>query len=213
MAIAWDTNMKETKTVNSCSRCSLEVQSRVECVDCLHTLCATCWIQEKERAAWYEDHSKDHPMHKSYRFVLPKFTRIIPPDTWDCECATTYGCVIHCVRCFNGESFSSYLGLGAASLHFLIALISESRCLCYDYRLEHLLDLFSRLHPFHRCSSSQRPFLRKDCLVNILHQLSKLEIQSSTVLPVEQISASTWKSAKAVTRKKVQTMHPIPSNR
>ena len=103
VTIAW-TATSSIEPQSSCSICSRQVKCRIECTDCFTSICTSCYCDNLEaKSLWHQQHSEEHPRHKSFREISQPFMfkKPLPEDKF-CPCFSSHDVVGHCSRCAKG---------------------------------------------------------------------------------------------------------------
>ena len=98
---SWPPPPDVANAVASCSQCSLEIKCRIECSDCLECICLVCLGFPERRQSWFQ-HRDQHQRARGFVHLLPPSQNVVPPESRECQCLTSAGCVSHCDRCSKG---------------------------------------------------------------------------------------------------------------
>ncbi len=105
VAIAWSATLS-IEPQSSCVICSKQVKCRIECTECLSSVCNSCYCDKPQaKELWYKQHTAEYPRHKSFRDIaLPfMFKKPLPKDM-SCPCFDKSEVLGHCSRCCKGMS-------------------------------------------------------------------------------------------------------------
>ena len=97
--VSWSLKMQGIRIQSDCSRCTRVAKCRLECLDCLSSICHSC-IQQHDQGL--TEHGSKFPSHKSFRFILPPYWLQEPVTDSHCPCFNVHGIVSHCDRCHKG---------------------------------------------------------------------------------------------------------------
>lgn len=113
VTIAWAAT-KSIEPLSSCLICSRQVKCRIECTECLTSICNSCYCDNREaRELWHKQHKAEYPYHKSFREVSQPFMfkKPLSKDRF-CPCFDKHEIIGHCSRCSKGMNscvFSIFL--------------------------------------------------------------------------------------------------------
>ena len=107
VTIAWAAT-KSIEPQSSCHICSRQVKCRIECTDCLSSICSSCYSDNPEaKELWNKEHRTKNPTHKSYREISQPFMFKYPlPKDLSCPCFEDHEVLGHCSRCSKGTIIS-----------------------------------------------------------------------------------------------------------
>ena len=98
--VSWSPKMKDIRVQGECSRCSRVVKCRLECLNCLSSVCQQCLGPGRDE--WLAQHRESSESHKSFRRLLPPYWIREPVTNQHCPCFDIHGVINHCDRCLKG---------------------------------------------------------------------------------------------------------------
>lgn len=100
---SWPPQSGVAAPVRSCSQCSADVKSRLECADCSLCLCSNCGVLDDRRKLFYK-HRDQHQRLKGFIPIMPPTWNVVPPTDRQCECFKGGSLSLsHCGRCHKGR--------------------------------------------------------------------------------------------------------------